>query len=199
MTLLLLNAQSISMGSGWVTMSLSSAFLTFIWRGKGAEVLTIIVDLPIPPLSSPHLCVDCQLFWLWHRWSCYGILLEGSLILHNVFPHLLVIAFSLMFASSYTIISTLSHLCFKFMLHILWNLFTATHLYHYIWCEQLRNKIWLGQISYYITIIPDGFFNFNYFSLLFCALLHVFLIFSDKLKVLKVFFNMHNQSTMINT
>lgn len=109
--------------------------LDFHLKREGCWSLTIIVDLPIPPLSSPHLCVDCQLFWLWHRWSCYGILLEGSLILHNVFPHLLVIAFSLMFASSYTIISTLSLLCLKFMLHILWNLFTATHLYHYIWYE----------------------------------------------------------------
>lgn len=136
MTLLLLNAHSFSINGIRVGDNVTEfCILDFHLKREGAEVLTIIVNLPISPLSSVHLCVDCQLFWLWHRWSCYGILLEGSLVLHNAFPHLLAIAFSLMFASSYTIISTLCLLFLKFILHILWNLFTATHLYHYICCE----------------------------------------------------------------
>jgi hypothetical protein len=68
----------------------------------------------------------------------------GLLLLDNVFPYVLAIAFSLMFASPDNIISTLIVIFFKFILHIFQNLFMATCLYYYIWYEQLRNNACLG-------------------------------------------------------
>lgn len=64
----------------------------------------------------------------------------NPLLLDNVIPQALAIAFSLMFASSDTIISTLILLLLKFILHIFQNLFIATCLCSCIWSEQLRNN-----------------------------------------------------------